>query len=144
MTPTLVIDASVLCKAFFDKDGAEEARALLASGRTLTAPSLIAAEVANVARKRLRNMEATQDQVYKAVVWIREGIVLLQDDDLIENAIGMAMALDHSAYDCFYLAAAERTNSLMVTSDLVFFNKVQQSQCKHLIVELKHFAHGTP
>jgi predicted nucleic acid-binding protein len=39
-------------------------------------------------------------------------------------ALGIARVLDHPAYDCFYLALAEREHALLVTADDVLVRRL--------------------
>ncbi|HYF53398.1 MAG TPA: type II toxin-antitoxin system VapC family toxin, partial [Salinarimonas sp.] len=45
--------------------------------------------------------------------------------DLIGPAWAVAKALDHSIYDCLYLACAEHTNQPLVTADRRFLDKAR-------------------
>jgi len=59
---TLVVDASIACKWFFDEPGADLARTTLLSGELLLAPELIVAELANAAWKRVLRAEISIEQ----------------------------------------------------------------------------------
>lgn len=43
---------------------------------------------------------------------------------LAPRALEIARVLDHSAYDCFYLALAEREHALLVTADDVLVRRL--------------------
>ena len=56
---TLVIDASVACKWFFNEPLSAEARRLAASDATFVAPDMILVECANAAWRRVRDGTVT-------------------------------------------------------------------------------------
>ena len=53
-----VLDAGVVAAALFQDDGADAARSLLVSGRSLHAPDLVHAEIANVIHYATANLSA--------------------------------------------------------------------------------------
>lgn len=48
----------------------------------------------------------------------------------LEAATGLAVLLDHPAYDCVYLAMAEAENTPFVTADERFLRKVRSGAFK--------------
>ena len=113
-----IVDASVASKWFFPEPGSPEAERLLSEHDPLMAPDLIVAEVCNVAWKRLRSGEITEAHATRAMAQIGRMVDVLSPlADLAPRAIEIARALDHPAYDCFYLALAEREHTYLVTAD---------------------------
>ncbi len=114
---TLVIDASIACKWFFDEPGADLARTALLSGELLVAPELIVAEVANAAWKRVLRAEISIEQATLAV----SGLELLDERvpllALARRALAIGERLRHPTYDCFYLALAEQREVHLLTDD---------------------------
>jgi predicted nucleic acid-binding protein len=114
---TLVIDASIACKWFFDEPGADLARTALLSGELLVAPELIVAEVANAAWKRVLRAEISIEQATLAV----SGLELLDERvpllALARRALAIGERLRHPTYDCFYLALAEQCEVHLLTDD---------------------------
>ncbi len=51
---------------------------------------------------------------------------LIPISTLMERAFTMAVSIQHSLYDCLYLATAERLHSVAVTADRKFFDRVVQ------------------
>jgi predicted nucleic acid-binding protein len=131
---TEVIDASVASKWFFRETGSDDAEALLGAGAVLVAPELIVAEVVNVAWKRLRAGQIAREHAAAAA----EGIGGLLDElvpmaSLARRSLEIARTLDHPAYDCFYLALAERLESQLITSDDVLLRRLARTQwAKHV------------
>ncbi len=132
----LVVDASVICKAYFEEDNTEAAQALMASDCILIAPSLIVAEVSNIVWKRLRKGEATTEQGQMIIREVSGNILLISEERLADIALDIAVRLDHPTYDCFYLAAAERWDVRMVTSDRKLIDKTQSTPWQSRTIEL--------
>ena len=134
---TLVIDASVACKWFFDEPLAAEARRLATSDVTFAAPDIILAECANVAWQRSRRDAVPRAQAQSFLKALPQWFdSLAPSTALHEAAFAMACRLDHAVYDCLYLALAERERTRMVTADRAFFNRVADSPWKHRIESL--------
>jgi predicted nucleic acid-binding protein len=89
------------------------------------APDVIVAEVCNVAWKRLRAGEITEEHAMRAMTQIERLVDVLSPlAALAPRALEIARVLDHSAYDCFYLALAEREHALLVTADDVLVRRL--------------------
>ena len=134
---TLVIDASVACKWFFEEPQAAAARRLATSDVTFAAPDIILAECANVAWRRSRRdaVPRAQAQAFLKALpqWFDS---LVSSATLHEEAFAMGCELDHPVYDCLYLALADRERTRMVTADLTFLNRVADSPWKHRVERL--------
>jgi predicted nucleic acid-binding protein len=123
-----IVDASVACKWFFPEPGSAEAEALLGEQDPLMAPDLIVAEICNVAWKRLRSGDITEAHATGAMAQIGRMVDVLSPlADLAPRAIEIARALDHPAYDCFYLTLAEREHTYLVTADDVLVRRVART-----------------
>jgi predicted nucleic acid-binding protein len=85
----------------------------------MVGPSLIVAEVGNLAWKRVRRGLATTDDAHE-MVSVAIGLLahIVPNEELWERALGLSFELDHSIYDCFYLALAQRENVPLATADL--------------------------
>jgi predicted nucleic acid-binding protein len=112
----LVIDASVAIKWVIDEPGTKEALSLLR--HRLFAPDLLVAECANILWKKVRRRELTLEEAGLAARLLqRADIELAPMRALLEPATKLAIALDHPAYDCTYLALAESMSCDLVTAD---------------------------
>lgn len=115
---TLVIDASVALRWFLQEAGSDRTAALLEGTDLLVAPELILAEVCNAGWKAVHAGTALPAQLQIAAA--RLPLVL---DELVPlgglaaDAVTIALALDHSVYDCCYLALAEQRDARLVTAD---------------------------
>ncbi|MBX9828285.1 MAG: type II toxin-antitoxin system VapC family toxin [Xanthobacteraceae bacterium] len=115
---TLVIDASVAIKWVLPEGGAERAMALHEQPEELIAPTLIAAEIGSVMRRRAAIEELTAREARDAAE-IAIGLInrMVPIPALAERALELAMALRHPIYDCFYLALAERERAPLISAD---------------------------
>ena len=113
---TLVVDASVAIKWVVDEPGTDEALAL--RRYRLSAPDLLIPECANILWKKVRRKELTeQEAILTARLLERAEVELAPTRRLLESATRLAIALDHPAYDCVYLALAMSGGWDFVTAD---------------------------
>jgi predicted nucleic acid-binding protein len=127
---TLVVDASVALKWVLDEEGTDEALGLL--GRTLVAPALLQAEAGNSLTKRVRGRELRAEQAVRAFDKLMTLVRLVPFSGLGSEAFQLSIALNHSIYDCYYLAAA-RKHGRLVTADAVFVAKVRVTEWAKLV-----------
>lgn len=126
MTELLVVDCSVAVKWAVDEPLHEVARSILAQEHRLIAPELLLAEVANVAFRKCAHGEITQIQGAELVRLATAAIGTWYSMRAIAlRAFQLAQALDHSAYDCSYLALAELSGGRMLTDDRKFVNRAR-------------------
>jgi len=140
---TIVIDASVALKWFVEEEGSEQAASLLAGPDLLIAPDLIVAELCNAGWKAFRAGTMRFEQWDHAAA----RLALAFDElaplaPLAQRAVTMSRALDHPAYDCFYLALAETRDAQMVTADRRLLNRVSGTQRETRIVDLRSVTPG--
>ena len=120
----VVVDASVAVKWVLREEHAGTARRILAT-RDLLAPHLLWAEVGNTLWRRHRRRESSIDEVRRMLAEIQWlPIATFAHWPLLPAALDLAMSLDQTVYDCFYLALAEARNSVMVTADRRFHDAV--------------------
>ncbi len=140
---TLVIDASVACKWFFNEPLTAEARRLAEADAAFVAPDMILAECANAAWRRVREDAITPAHARAFLgslpLWFES---LTPAAELHEPAFEMAHALGHPVYDCLYLALAEREQAPVVTADRAFADRVAGSRWRNLIENLGDSAPG--
>jgi len=114
----LVIDASVAAKWFIRENLHEQAQNLLAYRDLFHAPDLVVAEVANIAWKKCIRGEIAAAQARLIAAASGHYIPHLHAPvPLIERALEMAIALNHSIYDCLYIACAETVEGVLITAD---------------------------
>lgn len=122
---TIVVDASVALKWYWSEPDSDAALGLLASNDRLIAPDLIVAELCNAAWRliRLRRMQVGQMQILTNGA-PRAFARLHELGPLAPRAGAIALAINHLAYDCFYLALSEAQDAALVTADHRFVAKV--------------------
>ena len=120
----LVVDASVAVKWVVEEAGTEEALSLLERS-ALSAPDLLMAECANILWKKVRRGELTEQEAGLAGQLIQRADLDVQPTrPLMPRALDLAIALDHAAYDCIYLALAIENGCRFVTADERFVRKL--------------------
>jgi predicted nucleic acid-binding protein len=115
---TVVVDASVALRWCFRLNGSDRAEELLRSEDHLIAPDLVIAEITNAAWKFMVFDRLPAESVISAVREVVKAFEELTPSSVLKDrALAIAIALRHPAYDCFYLALAERSNAPLVTAD---------------------------
>jgi len=115
---TVVLDASVVVKLFFEEKDSKAAEQCVAQAEELLAPDLVWVETANVIWKRQRRGDLTADaasDIARSILALP--VVTHPAADLVPDALELAMQLDRTVYDCLYLALAVKTKSVMITGD---------------------------
>lgn len=115
---TLVIDASVAVKWYFEQPGSNIARDIAGRDEELIAPDLIFAEAGSAIWQYARAGFLSAGEAAK----IMQKMLLRIDrfaplSGLITPALDLAVALGHPIYDCIYLALAQREGTPLVTAD---------------------------
>ena len=123
---TLVIDASIAIKWVIEEEGTQDALALRQHTK-LIAPELLVAECANILWKKVQRNELSREEALLAARLLQGAeIELLPGRSLLEASARMAIALDHPAYDCLYLALAIENDCRFVTADERFLRKLDR------------------
>jgi predicted nucleic acid-binding protein len=133
----IVVDASVAVKWFVFEEGHLSAVGLLEQNQVLVAPDLIFSETANVLWKKLRKGEVTVDQAEaacRALPDFFQGVI--SSSWLSAEAVAFANRLNHSVYDCIYLACSEQLAAKLVTADKRFVSRIRNADLSHLVVDL--------
>ena len=134
-----VVDASVVIKWVVQEEGSDAAIRLI-EGPNISAPDLLISECANILWKKVRREELTRDEaVLAAELLMRADIELVPTRALMPTALGLAVDLDHAAYDCMYLALAVDRGQAFVTADAKFARMVASAKRTDLagkVVEL--------
>jgi predicted nucleic acid-binding protein len=120
-----VVDASVAAKWLAPEAESDVAAALLDD--ELLAPDLLFAEVANILWKKQLRAEMDAATAGAAVRWLGQAPLLVHDcGSLASAALDLCNRLQHPAYDCFYLALAQREGCAMITADRRFVDRCNQ------------------
>ena len=122
---TYVVDASVVVKWLVPEEGSEQAAALMKL--PLMAPDILIAECVNVLwRKAVRGIIDPEHAVRRAHALKGAGIALEPTQPLAPDIIILSLRLNHSAYDCAYLALAQRLDGVLVTADQKLLRRCTQ------------------
>jgi predicted nucleic acid-binding protein len=123
----IVIDTSVAVKWVINEFGSQDALMLLERGETLLAPDFMLVEAASALRRKVRLREISHDQMIKGLELIDQSVgELISSRQLIARAAALSFELDHSPYDCCFLAAG-MSYGFLLTDDAVFVRKCQNA-----------------
>lgn len=132
----MVVDASVAIKWFVAEPGRDAAIGLIGSGEMLVAPDLIVAEVMNVLRRKHRQQAISGQPLSDAAGAIAACFShLVPAAMIVEETVRLALRLDHSVYDCLYLACAVILATGLATADKTFASKASQAGYSRQIVD---------
>lgn len=129
-----VVDASVGVKWFIPEAHSEAARRLRVAGTMLHAPELLLLELNSVLCKLVRRGELTTREaraLHREVS--RVPVRLHADELLLPTAFGIALELQHSLYDCIYLALAVALGVQLVTSDRKLIEALSGTPCERFL-----------
>jgi predicted nucleic acid-binding protein len=130
-----VVDTTVVIKWLIQEDGTQAA--ILLRNHPLIAPELLLPECANVLWKKTRRGELTEQEAHAAARLLAYSeIELIPMRPLLEPATRLAIHLDHPAYDCIYLALAERDQCELVTADERLIRKAAANPSVPLVISL--------
>lgn len=123
----IVIDTSVAVKWTVKEDGHEAALALLYLDQPLIAPDLLLPELAYVLRKKALKGEIAREQTESGMLGVRKAIEqYVPSSQTVDDALALSEELDHSPYDCFFLACAVG-RGVLSTADRVFASKCERA-----------------
>jgi predicted nucleic acid-binding protein len=133
----IVVDASVALCWFAAEKETTFANRLIAAAVDLVAPSLMLIELANGLWKKTRRGEMAADLAAAGLREIWRFVPQIVDvADLAEPAMALASELDHSVYDCVYLALAHRRGAPLVTSDQKLMARLARTRYRNDVVRL--------
>ena len=134
---TIVVDASVALRWCFQLNGSDRAEDLLRSDDYLIAPDLVIAEITNAAWKFVIFDRVPADAAMSAVREVAKAFEELVPTSLLKDrALAMAIELRHPAYDCFYLALAERSALPLITADDRLIRRCSDTPFEKLVQSL--------
>lgn len=134
---TIVVDASVALRWGLALSESDRAEKLLLSQDRVIAPDLIISEIANALWKFVIFDKLAADHAMSAVHEVVKGLdELVPTATLRERALAIAIELRHPAYDCFYLALAERAKVHLVTADDRLLRRCDGTAYKKLVRRL--------
>ncbi len=114
---TLVVDASVIAKWFYDEPDTGTARGLLELDRLLITPAHAPAEVGHVLARRVRDGTLAREAMADAMSGLSRTVVLVPLAGLYAEASAITVETGTSFYDALYVAAAEAWKAKLITAD---------------------------
>lgn len=134
----IVLDANVALKLVVEQPGTDKAQAILATRQGLFAPSLFISEITATLRKYERAAAIEREQAEAGITALVGIITQFADDRILAGeAYDLSARLDHSPYDCFYLALAIQRRAVLVTADAKFTAKAAASPYASHVVLLR-------
>jgi predicted nucleic acid-binding protein len=134
---TIVVDANVAIKWFIEQPGTDDAQRVQQYKGPLIAPALLLSETTSGLWRHVTRGDIDVSEAKTAVVnlprWFSE---LAEDRLLAPVALDLAVELNNSPYDCFYLALAIERGAPLVTADKRFINRLSQTAYTSLVIHL--------
>jgi predicted nucleic acid-binding protein len=112
-----VLDTSLILKWYLPADPLFERAVAVRERFEGIAPGFMQVELANALWKYVRAGHLDVDSACDVVSSVVDRLELVPDEVLIEAAQRLGAELDHSIYDCLYLALARREALPLVTVD---------------------------
>ena len=138
----IIVDASVAVKWIVDEPSHEIALLALELDAVLIAPDLLLAEFASVMRRKHRSGEVASEQIGPGLQLVRNAISdFIPSERLVEDALLLSEQMNHSPYDCMYLACALSRGKLL-TADGKFIEKCQANGFGSVVIGLADIANG--
>lgn len=122
---TLLIDASVAIKWIVPEEDSDRANDWLT--RDLAAPDFLLIELSNILWKKARAAELLAAQALAGLAMVQNALEFLPVRGLERRALEIGFALDHSTYDCFYLALSETVGMKILTADKRLIRKCENT-----------------
>jgi predicted nucleic acid-binding protein len=125
----VVLDASVAAKFYVRERDSELAQSLVDREFNFLVPDIFFSEVANAIRKQHREDGQLDAASVRLAIddLLMIGAEPVTSTVLLPRSMEIALSLDHSVYDCLYLALAERAQVVLVTADARLFRKAKES-----------------
>ena len=136
MATSITIDASVAVKTIIEESFSGLARNVLAGFDLVLAPAHAYAEIAEVIYRKSSVGLIGERQANFALERLPQILTLVPLDAIIVDAFGIARELQHSVYDCLYVAAALKHQTKLITADLKLVTKPRSSRFSNVVLHL--------
>lgn len=125
---TVVVDANIAVLWTLEAPLTPLAVRLLRTEEGLIAPDLIMPEATNAFARYVRQYPERRARVMDGLEFLPRWFSELVPSALLRSkALDLALELNHSVYDCFYLALALARDVQLVTTDAHFLRKSEKS-----------------
>jgi predicted nucleic acid-binding protein len=130
-----VVDANVAAKWYMPEPGEASAQDVLESQDVLLAPSIIRLEVLAAIVRCVRDQRSTVAEAeLRCNRWHElldeRGLITVQDDQLLADAIRLSLTLKHYLFDCLYLAVCLKYEATLVTFDADLAKKAKAASVR--------------
>ena len=138
-----MVDASVAIKLFINEPLSDQAQSLFsileAAPATLYVPDLFVIECTNILWKHVKRFGYPEDRAHEDLAALK-GLALhrFATTDLMEDALGIAVAHDITAYDGCYVALGKQLKIPVVSADEKLIRKMADTV--HVVEWLGDFA----
>lgn len=130
----VVVDASVVLKWLVKEPDCERVVALSLEHTTRIAPDYLLLECANVIWKMVRQKRLTGPVGEEIIESLSKlPITFHSTNRFLKRAYKLAIELDSSVYDCFYLAVGLTYDCPVVTADQRFYKAVSKSSLRDYV-----------
>ena len=139
----LVVDASVALKWLVPEEDSDMADRLLTQNHEIHAPRLMVLEAANALWRKatFQGLMDIQQAEARLESLLSMTMIVWNSDEIVGvDALRIAAALRHPAYDCVYLDLARHIGATLVTADERFMNLVVSTEHEETVMLLSHFA----
>ncbi|MEW6236091.1 MAG: type II toxin-antitoxin system VapC family toxin [Candidatus Omnitrophota bacterium] len=117
----------------------EEADRLLSGDYTVSAPYFLLLEFSNFLLRKRRKGELSDKEAREVQMTVLDCIDIFHStDQLIPRANQISTEINHSPYDCLYLAAAESQRSFLITADRELYDRVRNSPYRNIIAWIEY------
>ncbi len=136
----MILDSSAVASMFFKDNYTERVRKLIANSGSEECKTLdfTYAEVSNVAWKRIILFGENQEYVLKnlklAIDFLNKMCEITKVREIIDETVELALMEKTSFYDTAFLQLAMINNDKLLTTDLKFYNKLEQKYKEFVII----------
>ena len=130
-----VIDTSALIKIVLPEEYSEKVRHLIvrhqSAAMKLMAPDYIVVECANVLWKHARRNELSVHEAAEGISLLRQaGIELVPFNELLDDAIQLAVSADITVYDALFAVLAGREGIPLITADRPLVGRLEDTDIR--------------
>lgn len=125
----VIVDASVAIKWFLLERYSRDADRWLEEKYKFTVPDFIVIEISNVLWKKRFIGELERDECFEIDSNLQKIISTIESSrKYLPDALEKSLVLNHPVYDCVYLAMAVAYNTIELTADRQFYERVKNSK----------------
>jgi predicted nucleic acid-binding protein len=129
MRDRAVLDSSVIAAVFFREEASLNAEKAIEDHSPITV-DLAMAEVANVACKRVAFFDEPKSAAFRAMGLSRDFILgvceVIPSQELLDGAFEIATENGVTIYDSLFVAASEKMNAPLFTTDRKLYEKIKE------------------